>query len=265
MGVAVLLTTLPTSSNAVEVYFDQFAPSPDTPDADNPRNPTGFNGVLSSGGAGFALAAADNFLFPVDANLKQVTFWSLEENDPSGGPAVWDKTLRYAIWQDVGNTPSNLILGWGEFTAAEVDQGAVTKTLLRENIQTNVSPPTFFDQYEYSFALETLVGLSANTAYWISIYLGQASNLTNSIALGWQQTSARPLEDMGLPHGNPHVTLGAEDIPPDYPSWLNVSVTAETADLRFQLIADKVPIPSTALLIAPLIGIGLMRSKRLLH
>jgi hypothetical protein len=265
LALSLVALALPLSVCAVEVYFDQFVPSPDTPDAARPQNPSGINGIFSSAGAGFALSAADNFLFPFDVYLKRVTFWTLEENDPTGGAVIWDRTLRYAIWQDVGNAPGSELLGWGEFTAAEVDQGAVSKTLRQTGVQTNISPALFFDQYEYSFELESLIGLSADTPYWISIYLGQPSNLTNSKAILWQQTEATPLEDLGLPHGNPHVTFSADSIPPLSPSWLNVNTNGQAADLRFRLIAEKVPIPGTALLIASLLGIVALRSGQSSH
>ncbi len=216
------------------------------------------------------MAATDNFYFETKhdtVQLQQVTLWVLE-----GPSSVWDETLRYAIWQDMSNSPSTDLVASGELTQAEVRAGAVTRTRVVDadgnpsRVQVNDSPPIFYDQYEYSFELESLVGLSGRTPYWLSIYLGQVGNIGDTPGFFWQQTAASPLKELGLPRGNPHVMSNADVAPPDTPEcvfeegnppWCNVNTVNAAADLRFQLVAA--PIPGTAVLIAPMIWLVLRR------
>lgn len=104
------------------------------------------------------------------------------------------------------------------------------------------------DQYQYSFDLESTVGLSGNTRYWISIYMGDLSNPDPTVesAFLWQQTSNSGV--LGT-DGRPHQTLNATSIPPA--EW--ITPNPDRPNTAFQLYgAYDVPAPGTVLLFAPL-------------
>jgi hypothetical protein len=240
-GAALLaLIALPSGAfGGPTLVFDQYDP------ADARQN----RGVSISGieSGLLQLTSADDFILADFVNLSHVVFWSLEENDPAAGPAVWDGTLEYAIWQDSGamvpasTTPSDWI-GSGQNVSRVKQETGITG-------QTGAT----FDQYQYSFDLESTVGLSGNTRYWLSIYLGQIDNATSALTLNWQQSDLDGFAGFyPVASAQPITTNNADNLPPA--NW--GSPAAFYQSLSMQLYGT-VPVPATTLLLLPFLGIGI--------
>jgi hypothetical protein len=222
-----LLGSLPAAAS--EILFDQ-----------TPANIT--NGVFTSSGTyPFDAAAADDFEIAAPFALERVIFWAFEEVGSS-----WDGTLSYAIWEDSG-------LVAPETTAianATVSASAFDKTLESTGV---VFGGATYNQYRYEFDVMPISGLQANQRYWLSIYLGTPTGLTNSNGFLWQQTSISVLAS----DGTPDVLRNAAAAPPATADWLALS----GSNLAFQL-EGRTPIPGTAVLMLPLLGIAALLRRR---
>jgi len=237
------------------LVFNQSAD--DTTNPDDSRRPTG--AAISSFGTGVGslqIATADDFLLRINTSLQSVIFWGLEENDPTSGKATWDGTLTYAVWADTGGLmPNSTFIAGGQGRE-------INKTLRQAGLVNNTDPtrPVTYDQYEYSFELDSFVTLSANIRYWLSLYLGEVGNITNSEGFNWQNTltdgvaaSFPNTSSAGL-----YSTLGANLIPPDPASWNSNG----TEPLAFQLFGTAVPLPTTMALLAPMLLVSALWGRR---
>jgi hypothetical protein len=155
--------------------------------------------------------------------------------------------LEYAIWQDTGSIapmPSNEPIGEPGAAGSGL---RVSKTLGEQGIEIQ---GVTYDQYQYSFELEAAVGLSGNTRYWFSIYLGQPTNLTLSTGFLWQQTDASGIAAISPAaiDGSPFLTLDADTLPPA--TWQSLSPARNLA-LRFY--GERMPVVGTNWLLAPVV------------
>ncbi len=190
LAAAATMSVASVSAHAAELFeFDQYGDEID-------------NGVIASGSTvfrnGWSPSAADDFRIGDPGErlgLERASILTLEPNDPSTGDiSVWDGTLKYAIWLDNGS-------GMPEVDAIAVGNGVnvVKAGTGRTGIQVLPDPPTgpdLYDQYEYSFELESTVGLSGGSRYWMSIYLGQVEGMTtNTAGILWQQVVTSSIPD----------------------------------------------------------------------
>lgn len=192
----------------------------------------------------------------LNTSLQSVIFWELEENDPTRGKATWDGTLTYAIWADTGGLmPSSNFIAGGQGKE-------INKTLRQTDLINNTDPtqPVTYDQYEYSFELNSFVTLSANTRYWLSLYLGEVDNITNSEGFNWQNTLTDGIAALfpGTASGGLYSTVNGNNIPPDPASW----GPNGTQSLAFQLYGVPVPLPTTLALFAPMLLVSALWRRR---
>lgn len=249
------LVTFATDAFAILV-FDQSADDELHPgDSSRPEGAGNSQFVYRPTGQVFQVATADDFMLQFNTSLQSVVFWELEENDPSGGKAIWDGTLTYGIWADTGGLEPR-----SNFIAA--GQGkAITKTLRKTGLinTTNLLEPVTYDQYEYSFELDSFVGLSAGTRYWLSLYLGDVGNITFSEALNWQTTATDGINALfpGTATAGLYSTVNGNDIPPDAASW----GPNGTQPLAFQLYGE-ISLPTTMALLAPMLLVSGLWGRR---
>lgn len=249
------LVTLATDAFAILV-FDQSADDAIHPgDSSRPEGATNSQFVYKPTNEVFQVATADDFMLEFNTSLQSVVFWELEENDSIGGKATWDGTLTYGIWADTGGLmPSSdfIVAGQGREITKKLRQTGLVNT-------TNPLDPVTYDQYEYSFELESFVGLSKNTRYWLSLYLGQVGNITNSEGLNWQSTATDGINAL-FPDATAaglFSTVNADLVPPNPASW----GPNGTLPLAFQLYG-VIPLPPTLALLAPMLLVSALRGRR---
>jgi hypothetical protein len=219
---------------------------PDLPDllelfATPPNSVDGANGLFVSNatlaGVTTDVAGADDFEVDFNAKMRAVVFWTLEEVG-----STWDETLEYAVWQDVGGgKPADTPMQYG-----------IGQDVTREHTATLTTRSTFagditYNQYQYSFKLESGLGLAGNTRYWLSLYLGQPINLTLQNAFLWNQTTAPPSGALA----SPALLLNANTAPPGDPNWFATTGLS----LAFE-IYGSIPNPGTLLLLLPALMVG---------
>jgi hypothetical protein len=107
--------------------------------------------------------------------------------------------------------------------------------------------------------LGSIVGLSANTRYWLSLYLGDISNTTHSAGFVWQSTATDGIESLfpGTAEGGLYSTGNANNIPPQSPVW----GANGTVPLAFQLYGE-IPLPTTMALLAPMLLVSALWRRR---
>lgn len=87
----------------------------------------------------------------IGTRLTDVHFWTFE------APGAWDGTLDYFVFANAGGQPASTPFAQGA--------GAnVVKTATGNQ-------PLGFNEYAYSFDLQTPLDLSANTTYWLGLHL----------------------------------------------------------------------------------------------
>jgi hypothetical protein len=229
-SILLLLGSLPVAASVL--LFDQ------TPtDVDNGVF-TSTSSVLSAHPAG-----ADDFEVGEPFALNRIVFWSLQEQGSSA-----DGTLSYAIWADDDGLmqPQTTAITNATLSSSEFDREVVASGI--------IAGPATYDQVRYEFDIVPIWGLKANQRYWLSIYLGDATGLTNSQAFLWQQTTTSILSN----DANPLVQANANTAPPGAASWISVGAND---NLAVQLYGST-PVPGTAVLLLPLLGFATWLHRR---
>lgn len=221
------------------LLFDQ------QPNVSSFGNGMNISDFLVGGTAVAAATSADDFELPQDAVLERMNFWAAQ-----APTTQWGGTLEYAIWVDTGafaplNTP--LASGTGQNVVATPTGATGSSAVIGA-----------FDQYEYSFDLESTVGLSGNTRYWISVYLGQISDPSGNKVILWQQTGSSGMLP-SLIDGSPHLATQA-NLPP--PRTWNGGAPGANLNTAFQLFGSSVPTPPVSLLLIGPLAFLMARRRR---
>jgi hypothetical protein len=187
--------------------------------------PNGVGGLSIVGAPPNEVASAARFTTSGPWQVASVKFWSLELSG-----YVWDGTIKYFVFPDVGGSPASSPLVQG--SAIDIVQVADSAGSC-----CNAS-----SSFRYTFNLASPATLSANTAYWLALQIGRGISVGQSF---WSSTNLTPITNTAYSQGA------------TFNNWI---LSPQSGGLAFQLSDTAIPEPSTVLLMGGgLIGLAWRR------